>query len=517
MANRDSNPSSAHPGGIAPSAHPGGSAEHNQPVLSVSELAQALKRAVEQAFGFVRVRGEISGFKRAASGHLYFALKDADAVLDAVCWRGTAGRLAVRPEDGLEVVCTGRLTTYPGRSRYQIVVEAIEVAGVGALLKQIEDRRKRLAAEGLFDDSRKRPLPRLPAVIGVVTSPTGAVIRDILHRLADRFPRRVLIWPVLVQGEGAAEQIAAAIAGFNGLAPDGAVPRPDLLIVARGGGSIEDLMPFNEEIVVRAASASAIPLISAVGHETDTTLIDFASDRRAPTPTAAAEMAVPVRVELMADVASLGARLAQGMARQIAAGGDWLRRSDRLVADAVALVENAAQRLDDRVGRLANSPKAHFAELARAVALASGRLVHPREYLRERAHAVATLAQRLGPPIALRHARGEEMVAALGHRFASAGPRLAAEWGQTLDSLARLLDSFSYARVLERGFVLAVDPAGHPVTSVAATQPGQSLALRFHDGETTVTVDDGPRHPPARRRPVERPAPAAKDKQGTLL
>jgi exodeoxyribonuclease VII large subunit len=340
----------------------------------------------------------------------------------------------------------------------------------------------------------------------------------------------VLVWPVLVQGEGAAEQIAAAIAGFNRLTPGGDVPRPDLLIVARGGGSIEDLMAFNEEIVVRAAARSAIPLISAVGHETDTTLIDFASDRRAPTPTAAAEMAVPVRVELLADVASLGARLAQGMARQLASSGDRLLRSDRLVIDAEALVESAAQRLDDRAGRLANAPKAHFAELARAVALASGRLVHPREYLRERAHAVVVLAQRLEPPLALRGARAEQTLAALGHRFAAVGPRLGVEWGQRLESLTRLLDSFSYARVLERGFVLAVDTAGHAVTSVAGTRAGQALTLRFRDGDAQVTVEDGAgedgigeegagaaKAPPTRRRAPERSGPSGTGKQGTLL
>jgi len=270
----------------------------NLPEYSVSELSQALKRTVEDTYPYVRVRGEISGFKRAASGHLYLALKDESAVLDGVCWRGVAGRLGIRPEDGMEVVCTGKLTTYPGRSKYQIVIEAMELAGEGALLKLLEDRRKKLAAEGLFDEARKKPLPFLPDVIGVVTSPTGAVIRDILHRLNDRFPRHVLLWPVLVQGEGAAAQIAAAIEGFNRIAPGGRVPRPDVLIVARGGGSLEDLWAFNEEIVVRAAAGSVIPLISAVGHETDTTLIDYASDRRAPTPTAASEMALPVRADL---------------------------------------------------------------------------------------------------------------------------------------------------------------------------------------------------------------------------
>ncbi|MBM3565384.1 MAG: exodeoxyribonuclease VII large subunit, partial [Alphaproteobacteria bacterium] len=287
----------------------------NLPVLSVGEVAQAVKAAVEGAFPLVRVRGEISGFKRAPSGHLYFALKDQEAVLSAVSWRGTAGRLGLAPEDGMDVIATGRLTTYPGRSQYQMIVERLELAGEGALLKLLEERKKKLAAEGLFAAERKKPIPYLPNVIGVVTSPTGAVIRDILHRLAERFPRRVLLWPVLVQGEGAAEQIAAAIRGFNDLPAGGPVPRPDVLIVARGGGSIEDLWAFNEEIVVRAAAASAIPLISAVGHETDTTLIDYASDKRAPTPTAAAEMAVPVRAELMARVGEAGLRLTAALER----------------------------------------------------------------------------------------------------------------------------------------------------------------------------------------------------------
>src|SRR5438309_2641060 len=287
----------------------------NLPEYTVSELSLALKRSIEENFSFVRVRGEISGWKRHSSGHCYLCLKDSDAVLDAVCWRTTALRLGLKPEDGMEVVCTGRLTTFPGRSKYQLVIDTIELAGVGALLKLLEERRQRLAAEGLFAAERKKKLPFLPEVIGIVTSPTGAVIRDILHRLADRFPRRVLLWPVAVQGEGAAAQIAAAIHGFNRLAAGGPVSRPDLLIIARGGGSLEDLMPFNEEIVVRAAAASVIPLISAVGHETDTTLIDHASDRRAPTPTAAAEMAVPVRLELLAQVGNAGGRMAGAMVR----------------------------------------------------------------------------------------------------------------------------------------------------------------------------------------------------------
>ncbi|MGE0650526.1 MAG: exodeoxyribonuclease VII large subunit, partial [Alphaproteobacteria bacterium] len=262
----------------------------NLPVLTVTEIAFAIKRTIEGAFGRVRVRGEISGLRRPGSGHIYLDLKDADAVIASVCWRGTAGRLSVRPEDGMEVIVTGRITTYGPQSKYQLIIEEMELAGEGALLKLIEERKKKLGAEGLFDAERKRPLPFLPEVIGVVTSPTGAVIRDILHRLADRFPRHVLIWPALVQGKGAAEQVAAGIAGFNALKPGGGIPRPDVIIVARGGGSLEDLMAFNEEIVVRAAAVSGIPLISAVGLETDVTLIDFAADVRAPTPTAAAEM-----------------------------------------------------------------------------------------------------------------------------------------------------------------------------------------------------------------------------------
>src|SRR5918993_387683 len=283
----------------------------NAPEWSVSDLAGALKRTLEDSFGHVRLRGEVSGYRGPhSSGHVYFCFKDGGARIDAVIWKGTFQRLKIKPEDGMEMIATGRITTFPGKSAYQIVVEQIEPAGIGALMAQIEERRRKLAAEGLFEAARKRPLPYLPEVVGVVTSPTGAVIRDILHRLADRFPRRVLVWPVLVQGEGAAAQVAAAIRGFDALAPGGAVPRPDVLIVARGGGSIEDLWAFNEEAVVRAAAECSIPLISAVGHETDITLIDFAADKRAPTPTAAAEMAVPVRSELLVEVAGLARRVA---------------------------------------------------------------------------------------------------------------------------------------------------------------------------------------------------------------
>src|SRR3984893_17569579 len=345
--------------------------QSNLPEYTVSELSLALKRSIEESFSHVRVRGEISGFKRHSSGHCYFALKDSDAVIDAVCWRNTAIRLPIRPEDGMEVVCTGRLTTYPGRSKYQLVIDSIELAGIGALLKILEDRRQRLAAEGLFAAERKKKLPFLPQVIGIVTSPSGAVIRDILHRLADRFPRHVLVWPVAVQGEGAAAQIAAAIDGFNRLSTGGPVPRPDLIIVARGGGRLEDLMACNEEIVVRAAAASAIPLISAVGHETDTTLIDHASDRRAPTPTAAAEMAVPVRLDLIAELAGKAARLTGGVSRLFAEHRLLLGGLARGLPDPQDLLGAAAQRLDDRTERLRLAIAARFGVARQRVDLAA--------------------------------------------------------------------------------------------------------------------------------------------------
>src|SRR5438876_1285870 len=368
--------------------------QSNLPEYTVSELSLALKRSIEEGFSHVRVRGEISGFKRHGSGHCYFALKDSDAVIDAVCWRNTAIRLPIRPEDGMEVVCTGRLTTYPGRSKYQLVIDSIELAGIGALLRILEERRQRLAAEGLFAAERKKKLPFLPRVIGIVTSPSGAVIRDILHRLADRFPRHVLVWPVAVQGEGAAAQVAAAIEGFNRLVPGGRVPRPDLLIVARGGGSLEDLMPFNEEIVVRAAAASAIPLISAVGHETDTTLIDLASDRRAPTPTAAAEMAVPVRLELRAEMAAKAGRLSGGLARLFADRRVRLEGLARGLPDPLALIGAKAQQLDDRSERLGFALTSRLRGWRAEIATLAGRLRHPRQQIGEKQRALDDLARR---------------------------------------------------------------------------------------------------------------------------
>src|SRR4051812_43314275 len=341
----------------------------NSPALTVTELSGALKRTVENAFGQVRVRGEISGFKRHASGHCYFTLKDENACIDAVIWRTSSAGVAFRPEDGAEVIATGKLTTYPGRSKYQIVVERMELAGEGALLALLEKRRKALAAEGLFDPARKRRLPFLPRVIGVVTSPTGAVIRDILHRLEDRCPTRVIVWPVPVQGEGAAAKIAAAIRGFSSLET-----RPDLLIVARGGGSIEDLWPFNEEEVVRAAAESPIPLISAVGHETDTTLIDFASDLRAPTPTAAAEIAVPVRADLFAQLSELAHRAQQCLARRAERSRERFDLTVCRWPEPQAILAPMVQRVDELGERLPRSLAARAGNARADLNLVAGRL-----------------------------------------------------------------------------------------------------------------------------------------------
>jgi exodeoxyribonuclease VII large subunit len=505
----------------------------NVPEYTVGELSHALKRTVEGAFERVRVRGEISGFKRHGSGHLYFALKDSEAVLDAVCWRGAAGKLGLAPEDGLEVICTGRLTTYPGRSKYQIVIDRMELAGQGALLKLLEERRRKLAAEGLFDAARKRKLPYLPDIIGVVTSPTGAVIRDILHRLADRFPRHVLVWPVAVQGEGAAQQIAAAIEGFNRLAPDGPVPRPDVLIVARGGGSLEDLWAFNEEIVVRAAAASAIPLISAVGHETDTTLIDFASDLRAPTPTAAAELAVPVRTELLAQVMDRGARIMAALGRLIGERRLRVEGLGRGLGDPRRLIEQAAQALDDRGERLKLAIDAGLERRRNQVERIAARLVHParqiaekvalvagetralkagfQSFLAERTRRYERVAHRLrGESITQDVERQSRRLDEFGQRLDRAGGRLVAPSAERLQRLAQLLDSYSYARVLERGFALVRTGVGEPVTAAAAVEPGAALTIAFHDGTVRATAHGDPRRAPP--KPVPPPA-----KQGSLL
>lgn len=452
----------------------------NAPPLSVSELSGMLKRTVEDRFGHVRLRGEISGFKRAASGHLYLALKDDNAVIDGVMWKGGAQRLAFSPQDGVEVIATGKLTTYPGRSKYQIVIERMELAGEGALMALLEKLKAKLAAEGLFAADRKQPLPFLPRTIGVVTSPTGAVIRDILHRLADRCPTNVLVWPVLVQGNGAAEQIARAVRGFSAMDGNGPVPRPDLVIVARGGGSIEDLWSFNEEIVVRAVADCTIPIISAVGHETDTTLCDHAADRRAPTPTAAAEMAVPVRADLLATLAEMGLRAGRAVRRNAAQAKERLDMQARLMPTPDMLLAPQRQRLDQL-----------------SEALASG--------LRHRiADARAQLGQAGG---ALRPALLQQQLARASERLDRLRPRpdylarVLTDRATAFDRVSRHFTSLDPDRPLARGYA-RVMAGGRLIQSVAAAQGAGAVTLHFKDGTVDATVGQG-------AALLEQPDPAA--------
>ena len=458
---------------------------------TVSELSRALRRSIEENFAYVRVRGEISGWKRHSSGHCYLALKDSEAVLDAVCWRTTAIRLGLKREDGMEVVCTGRLTTFPGRSKYQLIIDTIELAGIGALLKLLEDRRRRLAAEGSFAAERKKKLPFLPEVIGIITSPSGAVIRDILHRLSDRFPRCVLLWPVAVQGEGAAFQVTAAIEGFNRLPEQGAPSRPQLIIVARGGGSLEDLMPFNEEIVVRAAAASAIPLISAVGHETDTTLIDHASDLRAPTPTAAAEMAVPVRLDLIADLGGKTSRLSAGLSRLFAERRLQLAGLARGLPEPQDLIGAAGQRLDDRAERL--------------------RLAADRR-LRAAQHSLDLAAARLRPGVLSADLdRSRARIGEVEPRLRAAMLRFIDRSHHTLDNFAGRLATHSerHESLLARGYVVVRDAVARVVTGSAGITTGAPLDLEFHDGRVGVIAGSKPR--PRVRRTIPHPG------QGSLF
>jgi exodeoxyribonuclease VII large subunit len=492
----------------------------NLPEQTVSELAGALKRTVEDAFGYVRVRGEVSGYRGPhSSGHVYFALKDDSAKIDAVIWKGVFGRMRLKPDEGLEVIVTGKLTTYPSRSSYQIIVETLEPAGLGALMALLEERKQKLAAEGLFDEARKQLLPYLPVVIGVITSPTGAVIRDILHRLADRFPRRVLVWPVKVQGESSAAEVAAAIAGFNTL-PEVSVaplpPRPDLIIVARGGGSLEDLWSFNEEIVVRAAAASFIPLISAVGHETDVTLIDFAADRRAPTPTAAAEMAVPVRAELMIDLDSLVRRSLASWQRNQEARRNALRSVARALPDADEVLALPRQRLDHASAGLRRALRAnahsHRVGFSRIGARLSPQLL--RVNVERRRERYAGLALRLRAGVAAnitvhrtRMKRDRERVVAFAERARRAVRHLIGVRQARAERGGQLLAAFSYRGVLARGFALVRDGAGEPLRSAAAVTAGMPLEIEFADGrigahadgEHSATSESGAAKPRSRR------------------
>ncbi len=482
----------------------------NSPEFSVTEISGAIKRVIEGEFGHVRVKGEVGRVSKPRSGHIYLDLKDDKSVISGVIWKGVAGRLDTQPEEGMEVVATGRVTTFGGQSKYQLVIEDIKPAGMGALMALLEKRKKALAAEGLFDPARKRPLPYLPEIIGVVTSPSGAVIRDILHRLRDRFPRKVLIWPVAVQGAKCAPEVARAIAGFNAMTPGGALPRPDLLIVARGGGSVEDLWGFNEEIVARAAAASDIPLISAVGHETDTTLIDFVSDMRAPTPTAAAELAVPVRHELAAWLEGQGARMSQLISQGLSTRGQRLRDMARALPRADTLLDTPRQRLDRAAEKL--DPALIAGVQKRRVRLADVAGGLRASALRQRAAAdrrrLDGLTVRLDPALAravgvkrerfaLRaaafrpatlaqdRARKADAFAKLVQRLSEAGQRQTQGWRQKIDALDRVRMTLGYESTLARGYAVVRGDGGVVTTSKDAKK-ASVLEIEFSDGRMTV-------------------------------
>jgi exodeoxyribonuclease VII large subunit len=529
---------------LARAAREGG----NLAEFTVSELSNAIKRTLEGSYGYVRLRGEISGFRGVhGSGHCYFTLKDDKARIDAVIWRTTLASLRMRPVEGLEVIAIGRVTTYPGKSNYQIVIEALQPAGIGALMALLEERRKRLKAEGLFDEARKKPLPFLPRVIGIVTSPTGAVIRDMLHGFAERFPVRVLIWPVRVQGPTSAAEVAAAIAGFNALAPGGPAPPPDLLIVARGGGSLEDLWSFNEEIVVRAAARSRIPLISAVGHETDTTLIDLVADARAPTPTKAAEWAVPRYAELLQQTGDLTGRLKTGARRLLEELRTQLRAAGRGLPRRQDLLALPRQRFDGVEARLPRAllanTRAHAMHLTRAASRLRPRLLAiTLARARDRLDALgrgtlSALLRATGP----KRARFERVVGRLSPnalllRLARCGERAAGFQGRLrraaragldarrghLDGSAKLMRSLGYHAALKRGFALLRDDAGRSIRSVSAVRLGQTLDIELADGHLAARAERGGTQEAApTARPPAKPKARAKARdeggQGSLF
>ena len=461
----------------------------NVPEFTVSEISGAVKRTLESEFSRVRVRGEITELKRYPSGHIYFALKDEGGKIAGVVWKFSVPRLGLVPENGTEVVATGKISSYGERSSYQLIVERMEYAGAGALLARIEALRAKLTEEGLFDASRKQALPVLPEVIGVVTSLQGAVIQDIRTTILRRFPRPILIWPVPVQGEGAAAKIAAAIAGFNAIPANGPIPRPDVLIVARGGGSLEDLMAFNDEAVIRAVAASQIPLISAVGHETDTTLIDFAADRRAPTPTAAAELAVPARVELAADLQQKAARLLGGLGRLLGELRLRLQRAERGLPDLPSLLGTARQRLDDRAGRLVRALPNLLAVRRTALLRAERDLPDPRAIVAARRGIAALAGERLRSALRHAHASHAATAARITLRLTPAPLQSRLREARAhLDGLAARLESVSYTKVLERGFALVTNPSGIALSTAAAIRPGADLRLRFADGEVRAVA-----------------------------
>lgn len=485
--------------GLVAKGRPGGNSQE----LTITEISQALKRTVEDRFGYVKLRGELSGVKRAASGHFYCTLKDEKSAIDGVMWKGVAGRLSFQPEDGLEIVASGKITTYPGRSKYQIVIEKMEIAGEGALLALLEKTRKRLEAEGLFDERRKRALPFVPQVIGVVTSPTGSVIRDILHRLADRFPSHVLVWPVLVQGKGAAEQIAAAVRGFGAMESGGPIAKPDLVIVARGGGSIEDLWCFNEEVVVRAIAECSIPVISAVGHETDTTLADFAADRRAPTPSAAAEMAVPVLRDLAANLDEMALRQRRSVMRPVDLGRERLEARFSRMPRAQNIAQPFAQKLDDQAERLRRglqdrTVRGRHLLQADKVRLSSALLQSRLDRASDRLGAI-----RLAPNLV--------------ERKISDGRR-------NLASLARLAGGLHPERPLSRGYAMVLDESGKALTSSDKAGKEALLDIKFADGIVRTVphgaLGDAPLRQALPRKPAKRTKkadPNAESAQPKLL
>jgi exodeoxyribonuclease VII large subunit len=469
----------------------------NAKPYSVSELAFALKRTLEDAYGFVRLRGEISKVTNHSNGHIYLTLKDERAAIDGVVWKGQVRGLAIRPEQGLEVIVTGKITAYPAGSRYQIVIETMEAAGVGALLAQLERLKAKLSAEGLFAPERKQALPSMPAVVGVITSPTGAVIRDILHRIRDRWPCRVIVWPVVVQGDAAAAQVAAAIRGFDAMQEDGAVPRPDVLIVARGGGSVEDLWAFNDEALARAVVDCRIPLISAVGHETDTTLIDFVSDRRAPTPTAAAEMATPVLAELKALVSDFGARMHRCGGRAVEDRRGRVGAAGRALTRVSDLVELAAQRFGIVAGRL-------------AAGLAKNAAAHERDLVRVSGRLSPLLLQR---PQAVQRQRLDGFAARLQPGFLRGLERAS----ERLDALSKLYVSVDPERPLQRGFARVTRADGSIVHAGAGLASGEAVAIKFGDQVTRQAVIEGAAADPPAPKPARPKPKAASSPQGDLF
>lgn len=480
----------------------------NAPEFTVSELAFSLKRAIEDQFGHVRVRGELGRVTIAKSGHCYLDIKDDKAVINSIIWKGVMNRLAMRPEEGMEVICEGKLSTYPGRSNYQLIVEKMELAGEGALMALFERRKKALAGESLFDASRKVDLPFMPKTIGVVTSPTGAVIRDILHRIMDRFPVHVLVWPVLVQGDKAAEQIAAAITGFNHAE---GLPRPDVLIVARGGGSLEDLWCFNEEVVVRAAAASNIPLISAVGHETDWTLIDYVADYRAPTPTGAAEVAVPVRADYLETLEDYGLRLSRGLRRSIE------EKRSRMAGARLPRLETVLsaprQRLDLLVARLPVAIRM-FEPARQRLALAGAKLPSLGRLLDGPSQKLAVVSARLRPDELIRaNTRRQEQVERLGLSARRATTQTLERLESRLTRAGNLLEAYSYQGVLARGYALVTDSDNNVVRSQASVVSGEAVTLTFQDGKRSAVIEGKASAPkPRKKKPKQ-----TDDKQADLF